>query len=660
MSLAADIAQLDADSLILHQVIHGLAAAADVTTEGGPLPTLAKTLLRIATGLARGTWTTATAYVLNDQVVQGGLLYRCVIAHTSGTFATDLTAAKWSIVAAMPEYISAKVYGCVGDGTADDRASIAAADAAAGSTGEIYFPAGTYKIASNLTIAAAVRFAPGAKLSVPTGVTVTISRGITAGVQQIFSLAGTGIVALNPAFVLTGYPEWWGAVTGGPDCLAALGACIKQCPVTLLQAADYFISAELLIQTGHRSIRGASPHYTGAADGSTRIVVTSGSAHVVRVQGPSNVINNFLQRFSLSDIELTRSVAPIPVASGNEPSAPSGLWMQYVLYGQIDRVRCSEHQVGFSLQGTCNIKLRDCYSFRSASGTGANVANDTFRGYWLNGLVDIGAAGGNASTYFTDCNAGVGGSPALVRSIGYFFDHAFVDTFILRPEVANCTRGFEINGTSGDSATLQKTGNVDLHIVDPIIDTFTEYGILIQNLSTWAAVDIRGGYSAPSGASPQACIALFSSGGMTHITHHQGVMWPGATTVMGLYVNGSSGVISRGNQWLDSQRPVTLLNATHCVVEDQIRNNSQNCGQGAVYLSGSSRCVIKPVVSGDTTRFGIGIALVSTGNSYCELNPSGIDPAALTGGSANKVTINAVQITATGLSGNHLVAGVMN
>jgi hypothetical protein len=43
----------------------------------------------------RGAWVTATAYALHDLVWSGGLGYRCISAHTSGTFATDLAAAKW-------------------------------------------------------------------------------------------------------------------------------------------------------------------------------------------------------------------------------------------------------------------------------------------------------------------------------------------------------------------------------------------------------------------------------------------------------------------------------------------------------------------------------------------------------------------------------------
>lgn len=43
----------------------------------------------------RGGWVTATAYALGDVVLQGGIVYICMVANTSGTFATDLAAGKW-------------------------------------------------------------------------------------------------------------------------------------------------------------------------------------------------------------------------------------------------------------------------------------------------------------------------------------------------------------------------------------------------------------------------------------------------------------------------------------------------------------------------------------------------------------------------------------
>ena len=47
----------------------------------------------------RGAWLTTTAYAIGDVVEKGGSAYICIVAHTSGTFATDLSAAKWQLVA---------------------------------------------------------------------------------------------------------------------------------------------------------------------------------------------------------------------------------------------------------------------------------------------------------------------------------------------------------------------------------------------------------------------------------------------------------------------------------------------------------------------------------------------------------------------------------
>lgn len=50
----------------------------------------------LSVGAAPATlWVTATQYSVGRTVFQGTKLYRCIIAHTSGVFATDLAAVKW-------------------------------------------------------------------------------------------------------------------------------------------------------------------------------------------------------------------------------------------------------------------------------------------------------------------------------------------------------------------------------------------------------------------------------------------------------------------------------------------------------------------------------------------------------------------------------------
>lgn len=49
----------------------------------------------------QGAWATSHSYLINDTVKESGIVYLCVTAHTSGTFATDLAADKWVVYAAM-------------------------------------------------------------------------------------------------------------------------------------------------------------------------------------------------------------------------------------------------------------------------------------------------------------------------------------------------------------------------------------------------------------------------------------------------------------------------------------------------------------------------------------------------------------------------------
>lgn len=74
-----------------------VAAAASAGSASTDAATVASQLANLPEW--KGAWLTATAYGLGDLVLESGSTYICIVAHTSGTFATDLTAVKWSIFA---------------------------------------------------------------------------------------------------------------------------------------------------------------------------------------------------------------------------------------------------------------------------------------------------------------------------------------------------------------------------------------------------------------------------------------------------------------------------------------------------------------------------------------------------------------------------------
>jgi hypothetical protein len=63
------------------------------------LSTSVLALFAATAGTPRGAWVTATAYALRDVVTINTNTYLCCVAHTSGTFATDLAAVKWLLIA---------------------------------------------------------------------------------------------------------------------------------------------------------------------------------------------------------------------------------------------------------------------------------------------------------------------------------------------------------------------------------------------------------------------------------------------------------------------------------------------------------------------------------------------------------------------------------
>lgn len=71
------------------------AALLDGVVTIASLSTAVQAYLTAAGGAIRGAWLTATVYVAKDVVTEGTGTYICAVAHTSGTFATDLAAVKW-------------------------------------------------------------------------------------------------------------------------------------------------------------------------------------------------------------------------------------------------------------------------------------------------------------------------------------------------------------------------------------------------------------------------------------------------------------------------------------------------------------------------------------------------------------------------------------
>src|SRR5215471_17167109 len=124
-----------------------------------------------------------------------------------------------SVTRAAGPVVGARAKGAIGNGTADDRAALAAMDAAVATSGTSELDPGTYRVNTNLTLSGAIRIPRGAMIRPASGVTVTVLGDVDAGAYKWmdFSLGGAFSFAGNRN--LRRYlPQWFGIVgtaTGG-------------------------------------------------------------------------------------------------------------------------------------------------------------------------------------------------------------------------------------------------------------------------------------------------------------------------------------------------------------------------------------------------------------------------------------------------------------
>ena len=152
----------------------------------------ALTLLSSGVWTYKGQWTTLTAYVPTNLVYELGNLYFCIVAHTSGTFATDLASGDWVVMTPQTptiggNTISANLTGSPAFPTGntfiaiDNALDIARVDVASSATTAIGGAASPYvRITGTTTITAFDNVAAGIVRKVLFGSALTLTYNATS------------------------------------------------------------------------------------------------------------------------------------------------------------------------------------------------------------------------------------------------------------------------------------------------------------------------------------------------------------------------------------------------------------------------------------------------------------------------------------------------
>lgn len=560
----------------------------------------------------------------------------------------NVGAGRWRRIIEGPYNV--RHFGARGDGVANDRAAIAAAAA----IGPIRFDEGRYLVSSNLTIVNDVTFMPGARLVIPTGVTVTFSGAVNADVAQIFECTGTGKVVFNWIRTWKGYPEWWGAKGDlSVDCFPSIQASLEALLWTQLQGGDYICDSTPRIIYSHRTLAGVGSKYNSATAQVTRLLIAGGTSYALQVGLDANpgTINSFAQGITVKDLYVGRTVAPV-IASN-----PVGVQVQWALYTTIENVRSDEHMVDFRCFGTVQTRIYRCEAMRSLAGTGAGT--DYFTGFWTDGsAVVAGLPAGNASILFDDCVASCNNVALRTgQSRGFYLTQRFTDTWLSWPETNQCFNGIDITGTA---LTGNEFGNVDCKIVNPINDQFHNAGIYITGLDEAGGVTITEPYCGPA-TDGRASIWINASNAAVTIT--SGHLFHGfAPNVGALLVTNSTGVSLMGTlitECGNTYPVVDLSTASNCRIMPTIKNRSITGAAAVRLLNTCNANVIAPIVMGKASAFTIGIQAATTTDGRSVYDCGGIDSACIAGGSANKLVRNGVQIIVTGVTGTNEARGPM-
>lgn len=572
-------------------------------------------------------------------------------ANPSFNYLTSLTGGvARTYTSKLGDWSSVRDFGATGNGSTNDGPAILTASTA----GPVIIPPGTYLVSVSIVLPNAVQFMPGAKLSIASGQTVTFSGPLIAGVGQIFS--GAGAVSIAAGFTTTGYPEWWGAVTGsgGSDNSPAINSCIVAVTVCQLQAAQYQTIGTILMQTNNRALMGASPDIIGTG-GSTFIVNSSGTANIMQV-GPNTYSGTFQNTAIIKNILFQRSTAPV-----NSGSPPVGLLVQYTVWVAVNNVISQDSTIGFEILGCANLFYDKDFALRATAYTGGA---DKFYGFWLNAATNIGGAGGTESAYIS--NSGTSSTVTWSSSIDYqgfvaSGTYGYSDIFLTHFATANLGYGIDLVGNGSTSSTFDNL-NEDVRIYDPILDSVGIAGIQFNGTSLYGAIQVIGGYInfIPGASSPVGINYINSNGGI-FVTGVQ-VMCQQNTTGKGMTATSSRGIISIANNYFECKGvPVTLSGVTNSRFEDQIRAYSLgSTGVPAVQISSSSsHLIIRNQVEGAASAYSQGFYLSDSTTSYSEFNATGLVNSAIA--DPSKILNNGTGVSTVGAFGtSNYATGVMN
>jgi hypothetical protein len=154
-------------------------------------------------------------------------------------------------------------------------------------------PPGTFAISANVAVTPNIRLLPhnGAKISIPTGVTLTINGPFEAGLYQVFSCAGTGQVIFAEGAIKESNVAWWGASTAATDNTSAIQAAVNSFGIIAFPEGAFNVASQITIAHAGCFLRGAPANLSTKSTARTTINYTSASGILFQFSTPGTMLS---------------------------------------------------------------------------------------------------------------------------------------------------------------------------------------------------------------------------------------------------------------------------------------------------------------------------------------------------------------------------------
>lgn len=426
---------------------------------------------------------------------------------------------------------------------------------------------------------------------------------------------------------VNGKPEWFGATTGGPDCLAALLACHALCPVMVLGGADYYITNTLNLDKSNRAVIGTPgsgrdvgvgvPARMGQAGG-TRIILSGANVvdKTVCEFGSQATItgdnSTLMRNSSIRDLAFCRNLDGtynvLPSSNTDPIYCVKGVVVKFQSACFLENVFSFDSPVGFHFFGCVLSRYKYLSAYRT---TPSNVATNDFTAGFLLGNYNVHFyIASNASIYldrptFYD-SPSVSALSYGIRVFGYISD-----TFIDTAEVGRCSIGIELDGRDSAGSTITAGGaHQDVRLLNPIIDAVSITGIQVRNLNDGGDVAITEPYVA-AGAGGVIALNIFDNEGRINVTG--GRAFGGG---VGVNLSNTDNFNLDGMLIRDIPEPVLVNTCVACHIAPSILNQTV-AATAAIAVSGASyRNRIAPQIQAKAAKITSGVTLTSA----CDLN----------------------------------------